>query len=277
MATETRALGEARHRHHRGSRTNRPIIEGNDPIGVAGELIFARKFGLPEDPTKRIGADRGWDFVAEDGRTIDVKATAYKGKTGDTGDPSMRVGLFADKGQVVADVYVLVYVDDVDKAAGRILGWATKDEMLAAPLRSTRKPGVDYALEGHWLHRSKLRGITSLVVQSPRTAPNRQPNGEIKRTVGTILGRECQISTTVDGGMAHVAFSDAGEALGAIVYRAEPKLGSPVFYVLSPAEGVGYGTMGDALAAAVRHAAITRERTPAPTSPESHSQPGLDF
>jgi len=95
-----------------------------DLIGVCGEKIVSIATGLPMDEAVRPEGDAGYDFV-HNGHSYDVKATQYDN------DPHLLE--FPDK-DIVADVLVLVYVN-VDERYGKILGWATRGQMISAPLK----------------------------------------------------------------------------------------------------------------------------------------------
>ena len=99
------------------------LKEGADFVGLVGEMCFANAFDIEMDFTKRIGGDKGVDFVINN-RTIDVKtARAWNGSA----------VLLVKEGTVVADYYVLAtYERREDGVYSYLIGYATKEEVLAA-------------------------------------------------------------------------------------------------------------------------------------------------
>lgn len=283
MPSRVDAVARQRVAANSGCATNRPQVREADPVGVAGELIFARHYGLDPESVYATGRDPGYDFVTPDGQTIDVKATNY---TTPDGKGWMRVGLFADEGQVTADLYVLVYVDDLPGEKGRELGWATRAELLEAEIVEVQKAGTKYRLRGHRLHRTKLHPMSEFPLKKPptplrgyvvpveRDAPFREPF--------TTNGRECVITWDRLHRVGHIAFADGGQDRGVVIYAATNHKGKTSWHVLARLGGAAYGSWSDAAHAAVRIAIVQRLadpqpdlRLPAPVV--TPAQPGLDI
>lgn len=283
-------LADERHARNAGSPTNKPQVKDADPVGIAGELIFAKWAGLSASPVNSLGPDRGWDFVTVDGRTIDVKSTNYG-----HGDDALkrRVGLFADEGQVKADIYVLVYVDQTEPPEGLVLGWATADEMAAAAVREVKRPGTAYSLRGHWIHRFKIRRPSTLQVNgTPEEIASRTEAAKGPPTLERFLAPDIgmlDVTMTADRKLGYVQFDDeTGEKRGMIVYHANRKRKAAVggfWYVFGDETNSASASWQQAAAHAYRLSMLRgltfsppREPQEAVVDPvEDHAQAGLDF
>lgn len=148
---------EARRRTERGkhSMNQRVLVAGHDQIGYAGEELFSVRTGLPMPPRYEYGGDPGYDFVAPNGLTVDVKTVSLP-RTYD-------YHLLVEEHKVVADVYVLAWCDaallhtllargERGYHACELVAWATQLEMWRAPVRVWHPRGVP----SHGIPRSEL-------------------------------------------------------------------------------------------------------------------------
>jgi hypothetical protein len=136
-------LAARRARLHQGHASSRPLSEGHEHVGLAGERHFASLTGLPLDESDRIAGDGGIDFILPLG--IDVK-TARK--------PHF---LIVEEGKVRADIYVLAaYRDDYD--ATSLIGWAWGNDVRRAPIREFT-PGI----RSHAIPAAELRDPASII------------------------------------------------------------------------------------------------------------------
>lgn len=144
LAMEITAIAEARSALHAHHASSRPLSKNYEIIGVAGEVAFARMFGLEVDKTLRPGGDGRIDFRMTVG-TVDVKTAAK---------PWF---LFCEKGKKMADIMVLGQFFDIETPV-KLLGWEWGEEMVKIkPIESSRK------IMNHQKHQSKLRRMEELV------------------------------------------------------------------------------------------------------------------
>ena len=101
---------------------------GIEVIGVAGEVVARRFLGLDEGV--HLGFDGGADIVYF-GQRIDVKATVLTPKV------EHRFLQWADWKPIRSDLILLTVIDPIEMV-GYPVGYATRDEMLDAPINSTR-------------------------------------------------------------------------------------------------------------------------------------------
>lgn len=136
-------IAEERENIHENHASSRPLSEGYERIGLVGEYQFAKEFGFEVDEELRPEGDGGKDFPSKLG-SIDVK-TARKA-----------FNLIVEENHVKSDIYVLAqYYDQNNKA--RLLGWAYKKEVLAAPTKD-----FGYGVINHYIPKEKLYKMTSL-------------------------------------------------------------------------------------------------------------------
>ncbi len=102
--------------------------EGIEVIGVAGEIIVRRFLGLAE--TVHEGFDNGID-IEYFGLKMDVKATIL------TPSANFRFLQWPNWKKVRAELIVMTAVDPINKN-GTIIGYARKEEILAAPINPNR-------------------------------------------------------------------------------------------------------------------------------------------
>ena len=126
-------------------------LEGH-MMGLAGEICFARKYGLDVDTTVRPGGDGGVDFTVEvngEKVTIDIK-TFLK---------PCNLLLNEDNFHQCADIIVLAkYSDFGYDCKVDFLGWETKGIMRVMPKREFSSLG----LVNHYRHTSLLRPMWKL-------------------------------------------------------------------------------------------------------------------
>lgn len=102
--------------------------EGIEIIGVAGEIIVRRFLGLPEEV--HCGFDHGIDILYV-GMGMDVKATVL------TPNANHRFLQWPNWKKVRADYIIMTAVDPIGKI-GTIIGYATRSEMIQAPVNYKR-------------------------------------------------------------------------------------------------------------------------------------------
>lgn len=126
---------------HAQHKSSRPLSEGYEYIGLAGEAAFAELFGLPVDLTARPSGDNGVDFSTSAG-TVDVKT--YR----------KPYNLLLEVGKRHADILVLAGYDG-EKA--RLIGWEYSRVLLACPVRD-----FGYGIRNHYKAAHSLRKLAEL-------------------------------------------------------------------------------------------------------------------
>lgn len=130
-------------------------------IGAKAEVAVAWYYGIPVDREQRLEGDEH-DFEVlhrNDGGTLDVKATTYK--------PSW---LLVRESKTESDFYLATRVPSRDSSRVELVGWASRDELLAGDY--IRSPGggshMNYRLKG-----DDLQPVppSPLVDRVPKQAP----------------------------------------------------------------------------------------------------------
>jgi hypothetical protein len=133
--------------------TSTPLAPGYELTGVRGEELFRREFKLPsphlvhDGPGGDGGVDFHIDLQTRAGRrrcSVDVKSAHHR-------NPQW---LWVKLDPVEADVFVLASIDD--DIGDTLVGWATKAEVLAAPITT------DGGITHYAVHRRKLRPMRTL-------------------------------------------------------------------------------------------------------------------
>lgn len=151
-------IGNERHDLHKCHATSRPLSDGYENVGLAGEFEFGKFSGLMPDLERRPGGDNGIDFVLPVALTVDVK-TARNPRN-----------LLHEQGKSFADIYVLAEYDDDTKTA-RLLGWA-----WGTTLRKTTPKDVGgYGVISHYIPRERLRPMSELKSVIGEWRKTRQP------------------------------------------------------------------------------------------------------
>ncbi len=113
------------------NKTRRHVTEfgpGIELLGVAGEIVARRFLGIEEK--LHDGFDHGVD-IDWFGMKIDVKATVLTPKV------NFRYLQWPIWKKVKSDIILFTTIDPLSKT-GTVLGYATKDEILKAPVNSER-------------------------------------------------------------------------------------------------------------------------------------------
>ena len=134
-----------RGRLHKKHKSRRALSDNYEFVGLCGEREFAIMFDLPMDLRLRPKGDGGIDFVLEDGRTVDVK----------TFRKAYNLLVEKSKASRCADILVLAQFHEGDDV--ELLGWATKDEIHAAPVKD-----FGYGVESHYISCRALREMEDL-------------------------------------------------------------------------------------------------------------------
>jgi hypothetical protein len=101
---------------------------GIEVIGVAGEIVARRYLGLDEGV--HLGFDGGADIIYY-GQRIDVKATMLTPKV------EFKFLQWSEWKPIKSDIILLTVIDPIEMI-GYPVGYATRDEMLRAPINETR-------------------------------------------------------------------------------------------------------------------------------------------
>lgn len=134
---------EARHNLHEGKASHRPLSEGYELVGLAGEKAFCEWAGIELDLTLR-----------PKGKRINYRV---KGKKIDVLTARKPNHLLVEKGKVRADIYVLCAYRDHDGTA-RLLGWADKEMVQKASAWDVGGMGV----VSHAIWHTELRPMRDL-------------------------------------------------------------------------------------------------------------------
>lgn len=135
--------------------------EGIEIMGVAGELVVRRFLGLDEEIHERF--DHGVD-IDYYGMKIDVKATVM------TPNANYRFLQWPNWKRVRAEYIVMTLIDMIHQE-GTIVGYATREEMMAAPINPYRNTPC------HEIPFTELHPIWELQVEACR----RQTSQELDR------------------------------------------------------------------------------------------------
>lgn len=144
---DLRRLAEQRAQLHENHASSRPLSDDYEFVGLAGEEEFAWQYGLEVDRTSRPAGDKGIDFIHSAVGSIDVK-TARKA-----------YNLIVEKGKVYSNIYVLARYNDTTQRA-ELLGWATRQEVLAAPVKD-----FGYGVFNHYIPVAALRSMSTLKLE----------------------------------------------------------------------------------------------------------------
>lgn len=131
---------------------SRPLAPDSQLTGVSGEHLFAREFGLePNRFHDGPGGDGGIDYWLELRTPTGVRLCSVDVKSRHHPNPR---AMLVEVGKVKADIYVLASVDE--HLGNALLGWATRAEVLAAPVVVLNN------ITNHELARSKLHLMSKL-------------------------------------------------------------------------------------------------------------------
>ena len=158
MASRYAARRKAGTRSRDLGKQNEGELVYQDVMAAAAERYVARIFGADETTIDSRRPDRGWDLVLPvTGRTVDVKWTRWTpGRRfggGGVAYPTLNLSTWK-RGIGRCDLYVLVMgeaVEDFDTYRWAI-GYATRDELLSAPVTSGRVGRPYHALGFDYLH-----------------------------------------------------------------------------------------------------------------------------
>ena len=131
---------------HIGHESQRILGENHDLVGVSGEAIFAKYFGLKMNDDIKPEGDEGIDFLLGLNFSVDVK-TARK-----------PFNLLLEVGKPVADIYVLADYNDGDPY---LFGWEWGKNLSQAPTRD-----FGYGVINHFIPAEELRSLDELLNRS---------------------------------------------------------------------------------------------------------------
>lgn len=133
-----------RHEIHKNHDSSRPLSEGYEDVGIAGEFAFGEFCGLWPDTSLKPKGDGGVDFTVPLNFTVDVK----------TGRKPFN--LIHEEGKPFVDIYVLAKFDDETKEAS-LLGWEWGHVLKKAPTKD-----FGYGVINHYISVEKLRPMEEL-------------------------------------------------------------------------------------------------------------------
>lgn len=143
----------ARHEAHINHASSRPLSENYELVGLRGEDVLARTFGVKVDMSRRLDGDNGvdiWINLSVGGEIrkypIDIK-TARK-----------PFNLIVEQGKVKrGTIYILAGYNDRDDDAS-LIGWEWSRTVSLAPIKD-----FGYGILNHYINRAKLRRIKELL------------------------------------------------------------------------------------------------------------------
>ena len=140
---ELTEIADQRSGSHIGHESQRILGENHDLVGVSGEAIFAKYFGLKMNDDIKPEGDDGIDFLLGLNFSVDVK-TARK-----------PFNLLLEVGKPVADIYVLADYNDGDPY---LLGWEWGKILSQAPTRD-----FGFGVINHYIPAEELRSLDELL------------------------------------------------------------------------------------------------------------------
>ena len=139
-------IADQRTGSHIGHQSQRILGDNHDLVGVSGETIFAKYFGLKINDDIKPEGDDGIDFLLGLNFSVDVK-TARK-----------PFNLLLEVGKPVADIYVLADFNDGDPY---LLGWQWGIILSQAPSKD-----FGYGVINHFIPVEELRSMNELLNRS---------------------------------------------------------------------------------------------------------------
>jgi hypothetical protein len=136
--------GVARREAHKNHASSRPLSKDYELIGLAGETAFGRFANKMPDLERKLGGDKGVDFIIPLKFSVDVK-TARKA-----------THLLHEEGKNFADIYVLAEYDSETKQA-RLIGWEWGKILKKAPVKD-----FGYGVVNHYIEAANLKPISEL-------------------------------------------------------------------------------------------------------------------
>ncbi len=132
---------EAIHENHDSSR---PLSEGYEYIGIAGEWLLGELTGIMPDFSLRPSGDGGTDQVITLAFTVDVKLARKP------------YNLIHEVGKPFADIFILGKYHEEEKR-GEALGWEWGETLKRAPTKD-----FGYGVNNHYIPRDKLKPMECL-------------------------------------------------------------------------------------------------------------------
>ena len=136
--------GDDREKIHENNATSRPLSEGYEHVGVAGDLALSQLTGLAPDLSIRPDGDGGIDSLMFIRYTVNVH-TARK-----------PYNLIHEQGKPMADIIVLASYDD-DTQSSELLGWEWGKVLEKCPVKD-----FGFGVLNHYKHASGLRPMSEL-------------------------------------------------------------------------------------------------------------------
>lgn len=139
-----KGYGDDREKVHESHATSRPLSDGYEHVGIAGELALSQLTGLAPDLSLRPAGDDGVDSLIFLRYTVNVHAARKP------------FNLIHEKGQKMADIMMLADYDD-ETQTSRLLGWEWGKVLLQAPVKD-----FGHGVMNHYIPRKDLRPIKEL-------------------------------------------------------------------------------------------------------------------
>lgn len=137
-------LGQQRHELHKDHPTHRPLSEGYESVGIAGEIALSAFTGMAPDFTLKTRGDGGIDAHIYLRYSINVHCARKP------------ANLIHEVGKEMADIMVLAGFDESRKEA-ECLGWEWGRVLLNAPQGDFGKGVLN-----HYIARKHLRDMSEL-------------------------------------------------------------------------------------------------------------------
>lgn len=133
--------------NNRFSAYNKPLVDGADDLGVAGEKAFCEAMGLNYANMRPGGRTDGYQFVIG-GKKIKVYTASKPGYS-----------LLVKENKVTADLYVLCYHHQGNTW---IAGWCDRDTVLKAPVEVPKRNGP-YQIPAHKVQAIRMHSDPALL------------------------------------------------------------------------------------------------------------------
>ena len=144
-------IASNRHKTNQFSRTNRPLENEAERLGVAGELALANLLGLQDYKPASKAPTRGYQFDLGPGKHIKIVTSRTPGN------------LFVKEGKVTADVYILAGVTGEPVMENvYFVGWTHKQRVMEAKTVTPTRKG-DYVQPAHQVPRDDLMGMSGFL------------------------------------------------------------------------------------------------------------------
>lgn len=144
-------IADRRHKSNQFSRTNTPLTEEAEKIGLAGELALANLLGLNDHVPASQAPTRGYQFDLGPGKKFKILTSRTPGN------------LFVKEGKVTADVYILAGITGEPVMENvYFVGWTHKKRVMSAETVTPTRKG-EYVQPAHKVPRDELMGLSGFL------------------------------------------------------------------------------------------------------------------